>query len=225
MRNLTLIGLLLTSCDSSSSGHVEFFDTTPPTLPRINQHSTDTWHTVGRATINVRKSEGVLDNQYKSYGLAAKNVTHTTPITNQFDLDFTAFTPGVEDSSSTLPLGSIDIDGIKINKLKQCGGGGNEKCGKARIIIYTTELASNPGVEGFVHVLDGYGVDIHANDIIVGLASGNAAEVELVLIPESKKRVGTSDFANSPFIITGDFSNAGYGDYEADIVIDIQLAL
>lgn len=184
----------------------------PPKKPINN------WKTLGKAVVTIGKAD--------SYMLAENvSITYTSSIVTQFVLNVTTVVVGSEDESSyQLALGSFNIDKLRLNKLDVCGVGGNERCTAARIALYTQELIGYTGIGGFVNIDEGYGVPILAEGVALGLGSGSAIGVETLDITSTAiKRITAASFSYTPYTLTSDFSNAGAGNYEVDVVIELQL--
>ncbi len=123
---------------------------------RHRQPAPEEYIKVASVTLNVGKSEGL--------NAAAQSITYTTPNQNNVDLDLAALKNAITESDEstdglTIDLGSLTLTGIKINKLKICGVGGNEQCTSAIIRVYTNAITSHPaGETGFINKTDSYGV-------------------------------------------------------------------
>lgn len=128
-------------------------------------------------------------------------------------------------TSDTLSFGTLDVTNIRDNNTKVCGTGGNTKCTKAVLRVYTTGTAG----PGFWNTTSGYGAPLIAGAVtsgITGLGTANSVVVQTYVIPASKYVVHTNDFSPAPkIVITGDFSNAGAGSYSTTVVVEYGLSL
>ena len=175
----------------------------------------------------IAKAEISLSSTGKLLTLASKtiNVTHTSKNVNAFALDMSSLVAGIEDDNDILSFGSFDISNLKVNNLNQCGNG-SDPCTTAIVRIYTTDLAGFEGISGFINTTDGgYGIPVSANKIgalasNVGLSHLNAAIVDTYTIG-SDKRLTESDFGTPTYEIDVNFTDAGVGDYEMNLVIEI----
>lgn len=127
-------------------------------------------------------------------------------------------------SNSVLDFGNITVTAATTNQLKLCGTGGNQKCTKALLRVYTTVAAG----AGFWNA-DGYGAPMTAGLSgslqAVGLGIANVVTMEQYTIPGNRNSVKTSDFSPAPvFLFSGDFTDAGTGSYTTTVNIDFALA-
>lgn len=119
-----------------------------------------------------------------------------------------------------LDLGTIGLATIDDNSLKVCGAGGNTKCTKAIIRLYTTGTSA-----GFIHSTDGYSVPVLSGGNEIGLGAANAVIVQQVTIASNKNRLRLSDFPAPTYPVKADMSNAGAGSYSMTLVMEYVLAL
>lgn len=156
-------------------------------------------------------------------------VTYSSAEKGTLNLDVGSLTLVESLDENTLEFGSVTITKINVNKLKICGVGGDEKCTQAIIRIYSTELPAFLGMAGLINTTDGYGVDVYSGVLTatepVGLDAINAAIVQSYTIPANDKKLTGDDFTDLTYVIEADFSNAGFGDYEMDLVIEVAVAL
>lgn len=88
--------------------------------------------------------------------------------------------------------------------------------------MYTEELSGFSGISGLVNTTDTYGIDLYAESgNLVGLGSVNSYILDSYNIPANDKKLTLSDFNDLNYDLYADFSNAGYGDYEVNIVIEL----
>lgn len=155
------------------------------------------------------------------------NVTYTSSGTGQITIDATNLIANEVDD--TLELGSFTVTQLKTNKLKICGVGGDEQCTVAVIRIYTQDLVGFTGISGIVNTTDSYGVPVYAGKSNpldnVGLSSSNAAILQSYTIQASDRRISLSDFPTPTYLLESDFSNAGSGNYEMTLVIELALGI
>jgi hypothetical protein len=183
-----------------------------PDVPNIPY---DEYKTIGKAIINI-SSDGALN--------LVENVTYVVTDANVFLIDAAGIATPTE-NGDILNVGNLDITGLKVNRLKQCGGG-TDKCTSAIVRVYTTDVTGSEGIAGFVNVTDGYGVDITASESgglsgIAGLTVSNSVIVDSYIIPTSDRKLTSADFGAVSYDIDVDFSNAGIGSYEMNLVIEI----
>jgi hypothetical protein len=215
---LVIFGLL-SACGVEPS----YIDARTPKGSLIQQLRGIEWKVVGTARLSVRSLPGL-----GAIPVADTTINYTVPDAKQFDVDVSAVVPAPDEVGSTLALGTLTIDKIKVTKLKVCGVGEDEKCTIAAIRIYTTDTAGHPGVSGFVNTDEGYGVPILAGEgtatELVGM-SGAEAVLDSYSIPASDKRLTGSDFGSMVYVIESDMSNAGFGNYQAEITIDLVVGI
>ena len=213
MKSLLILSMIIASC-----GEV-YLD------KRTRSHpEPDKWKVIGTININMKFMEepgGYLASQ-------STNVTYTVAEANDFTIN-TGNISVSETSESVLDFGSIDISQLKVNKLKQCGVSNDQKCTSAIIRAYTTEVSGHPGIGGFVNKTDGDGIPVKAGEntasSTVGLNVANAVTLDSYTIPASDKKLTASDFSGVVYEVEADFSNAGAGDYEMNLVIELAVAL
>lgn len=154
-------------------------------------------------------------------------ITYNNPATVVgFTLNAASLTAG-SFTGDTLSFGSFAISGLDDNKLKVCpaageANGGNVKCNKAKIRIYSATGDAN-GV--FQNTTDGYYIPLLVSSIPVGVGVANAAYVQNFTIASNKNRIRVADLtALTPnFPMTMDFSNGGAGSYSATLVVEYVL--
>src|SRR5690606_34852835 len=79
--------------------------------------------------------------------------------------------------------GSLDITTLRDNSLSVCGNGGNQKCTKGVIRIYTTGTAG----EGLWNAAEGYGLPIKTGSSTIGLSAAGAAIVQELSIASNQR--------------------------------------
>lgn len=130
-------------------------------------------------------------------------------------------------TGDTLNFGSFAISGLDDNKLKVCpasgeANGGNVKCNRAKIRVYSSTGDAN-GV--FQNTTDGYYIPLKVGGIDVGVGVANAAYVQDYTIAANKNRLRVSDLTaqTANFPVTMDFSNGGAGSYSATLIVEYVL--
>jgi hypothetical protein len=128
-------------------------------------------------------------------------------------------------TNAVLDFGTIAVTAASTNKLKLCGPGGNQKCTRALLRIYTTTAAG----AGFWNGVDGYGAPMTAGLTgalqAVALGQVNAVIVHSYTIPGNRNTVKLTDFSPTPtFSFMGDFTDAGEGAYSTTIAVEFALA-
>lgn len=215
MRNLLIAAsFLLASC----GGPVVHNNRSPYNTNIPPQVDQETVVVIGVASFEVKVGpEGMY--------ATSKAVNITLAPNTQFSIDTTAFVTPTPDNS-VLSFGNIAVSAASTNQLKRCGTGGNQKCGKALIQVYTSGVAG----AGFWNTLDGYGAPMSAGltgglqTVPLGLA--NAVTVESWTIPANRNTLRLSDFTPTPtFVFQGDFTDAGEGSYSTTINLALGLSL
>ena len=218
-RVAVLLALLMASC-----GGVERVD-----KRTYRTGNTTDWKVIDRAVVSAQ-----ITTDYSSMA-AVINASTTTVVTytvaeaKTFNLDLAALVPAEINDGDTLSFGTIEVDNLKVNKLKQCGPGDDQKCTSAIVRVYTEEVVGFPGISGMVNKDEGYSVPINAGEgspsESVGLTDTNAAIVDSYTIPANDRKLRPNDFNGMTYVLESDFSNAGAGDYEATIVIELAVGL
>lgn len=200
-------------------------------LPPVGQPLPDDSIVRGRAQFQVSASNDTAFNKFfkelMPYAYAATGgytVTYTNAASVSFTINVAAFA-AAGFSGDTLSLGHVDLASLDDNNLKICGVGGNQKCQKAIIRVYTTG-----SVSGFVNTDDGaYGAPVYAGSLnpltAVGLNSAGAVQVQVVTIAGNKNRLRLSDFSSPQYNVNADFANAGSGNYSMNFVVEYVLSL
>jgi hypothetical protein len=144
---------------------------------------------------------------------------------SSFEVDPSEFyVPGAV-APEVLSFGALTLSDYLDNNLRVCGVNGHQKCRKLQIRMYT----SGADGEGLYNAADGYGAPVLAGlDLETAQTLGNgvsgARVVQEVTIPAQTNVLRLSNFPEVPrYSVAVDFSNAGVGDYEADIVIEALL--
>lgn len=181
--------------------------------------STLNYKVIGNITVDVASIVGLSLTQAITY---TSTSTSTLSIING---DLT--TPSEDVDGNILDLGRLSINKLKINKLKICGASGHDKCTSAIIRIYTNDLGgANVGLGGFVNITENYAeapitVTGYSGDAIVGHTLANATLLNEYTIPNSDKKLTQTDFSLISFPLVVDFSNAGAGDYQMSIELEV----
>lgn len=207
----------------------------PPT--QLNKKTSDGYIPVAQALIILERKEnttvGTILKELSPIRFAyAANQTATVTyvVSNQssITIDTNSLIPVESGDGETLDLGSLTITQLRANKLNICGTG-NQKCTQAVIRVYTQELVGYTGISGFVNTDDSYGADVYFGQTtaseLVGLTSTNSAIVQSYSIPANDNKIGLSDFPSPTYLGEVDLSNAGSGNYEMMLVVELALAL
>lgn len=198
----------------------------PETINTRNYDSVSEYKRVDGATITISKKEGKLSLTTNF------DINYTSVEANVFDLDATGMVVTESEDGDTLDLGNLLINGLRKNKLKICGIGNDEKCNSAIIRIYTNDNYS--GTAGIVNTTYDYsGGDLLATGTggqsVAGLTDSNALTLAEYIIPANDRKLTKSDFIGAgqlmDYALQIDFSNAGDGDYEISIEIELAVAL
>ena len=217
MKFLLLISMLLIGCGFFGP---EYRDYRPkPKVPYVPHQE---YNVIAQAIVSVKSSDGLY-----AVGSSTIDVTYVVADVSVFQIDVSSFVSPVETEDS-IDLGTIDISNLKVTNLRQCGVTLDQQCNIASVRIYTTELVGSEGIAGFVNTTDGYGVDVTAAESgglsgTVGLTDAAAIIVDTTSLA-GDRRLTSSDFGGGSYDITADFSNAGAGDYEMDLVIEVVVA-
>ena len=152
-------------------------------------------------------------------------ITYVSATTNGFSADVSSIVLTESANGEVLDLGSVTLDLLKVNQLNQCGVGNDEKCTSAIVRVYTTAVTGHNGVAGFVNKDESYGVSVLAGEgsatESVGLTDANAAIVDTYTIPANDNKLTVGDFNGVTYELEVDFSNAGAGSYEMNLVIEL----
>ncbi len=168
------------------------------------------WTIVDAATIKVRASSSMY-----AVNPIDTNIQWTEPERGTFTLDCTAIS--VDDTNpDLLELGTCFVDKLRVNKLTICGVGGDTKCTVAMIRMYTTGAHA-----GFINTTAGYGVPFMSDGNEIGLSDANANSLSSYPIPANRRRVNLNHFDDTSYDLSIDMSNAGIGDYELDVTIEL----
>ena len=224
MKKLVLLVFLLTGCGDGT----KFFK-----KGKIGEE-VDGYTPVAQAYITLTKEDPTFVNyiikQLKSFTESYAQsqqipVSYVVAPNASISVDTSGIAPTLSGDSNTLNVGSVVVTNARANKLKVCGPGGDQDCNSAIIRIYTVELVSDPGIDGFVNTDDGYGVPVVADNLSVGLNAINAALVNEYIIANGDRKITEDDFTDLSYNIDVDFSNAGAGNYEMTLVIELALGL
>lgn len=114
-------------------------------------------------------------------------------------------------------FGKFSLAKLRDNNLNVCGDSKDERCQSAAIRIYTT---GTPG-EGYWNFEENYGLPIYTGNLNVPHLNENALfvdEIDLTGIRVLKLEHFSDKVKNIPISI--DFSDAVYGEYQTEIIID-----
>lgn len=201
---MTMVALLFVGC---SCGPDIVDRRTKRTKPVID------WVVVDTATITIKSSPGLY-----AVNPVDVNIVWTEPSRGNFEVDCGVIT--VDDTDpDLLAIGTCVINTIRVNNLNICGGG-SDKCTVGAIRMYTVGAH-----EGFVNTTEGYGVPFLADGNVVGLTSSNALALDSYTIPSNDRRLRNNDFTDLSYDLTIDMGNAGIGDYEVDVTIELLLGI
>jgi hypothetical protein len=183
--------------------------------PEVPEVPYDEYIVIGKAIINISSEDSLS---------LAENITYVVANANVFTIDASGISTPVE-NGDILNVGNIDVSNMKVNNLNQCGGG-SDKCTSAIVRVYTTDVTGSEGIAGFVNTDDGYGIDVTASESgglsgTAGLDVAGAVTVDSYTIPASDRKLTSADFGGVSYDIDVDFSNAGVGSYEMNLVIEI----
>lgn len=186
----------------------------------LTERLNDPYIPVAQAKILVSQNNGVVKFNLLNFNAYAQTapVTYVLAPSSTLSINATGLSPILD--ADILDIGSLTITDVSTNDLRVCGG---LKCNQAALRVYTQALVGFPGIAGMVNKTDGYGVDIFTNASLVGLASTNAVNLQVISIPTNKNRIRTSDFTSLTHSFEADFSNAGVGNYETILVIELGL--
>ncbi len=155
-------------------------------------------------------------------------VTVTVQNDSRFEVDASQFGAPETLTYDSLSFGSLLITDFFNNDLRICGSNGRTKCGRLQIRMYTDQA----GGAGLYNGDHGYGLPVYAKllgtatDLELGWTQAQSQVVQEVVIPASKNVVRVGDFALVPqYDIHIDFTNAGVGSYETEVVLESILAL
>jgi len=155
-------------------------------------------------------------------------VTVTVQNESRFEVDTSQFGLPESLTAESLSFGSLLISDFFNNDIRICGANGRTKCGRLQIRMYTDQA----GGAGLYNGDDGYGLPVYAKlagtatDLELGWTQAQSQLLQEVLIPASKNVLRVSDFALVPrYEIQVDFTNAGVGSFETEIVLESILAL
>ena len=194
----------------------------------ISTRTTDT-------TVAYKRVEGTTITITKKEALQLTmdfDINYTSAEANVFNIDASGMIVTESEDGLILDLGNIVIDNIRKNKLKICGVNNDEKCTSAIIRMYTND--NYDGISGLVNTTYSYsGGDLVAGatdgTAMVGLTDSNALTLAEYTIPANDRKQTKSDFVGASqlmdYDLQIDFSNAGEGDYEISIEIELAVAL
>ena len=147
---------------------------------------------------------------------------------SRFALDASDFFLPTTLTPEPLSFGSLFLSDYFSNDLRVCGSSGRTKCGRLQIRLYT----DGSGGAGFYNEADSYGVPVYANlrgsenGVELGWGRAQSLILQEVVIPTSKNVLRLRDFAEEPrYDLSVDFSNAGVGSYQTEIVVESILVL
>ena len=214
LSKIIIISILLFSCG--------------PQPEYISTRTTDT-------TVAYKRVEGTTITITKKEALQLTmdfDINYTSAEANVFNIDASGMIVTESEDGLILDLGNIVIDNIRKNKLKICGVNNDEKCTSAIIRMYTND--NYDGISGLVNTTYSYsGGDLVAGatsgTTMVGLTDTSALTLAEYTIPANDRKLTKSDFVSASqlmdYDLQIDFSNAGEGDYEISIEIELAVAL
>ncbi len=189
----------------------------------------------GVARVKIKKITPLdlfISTAYAYTGSTAPSATITAISYNNpaTTVGFTLNTSGLVAGSftgNTLSFGNFAISGLDDNNLKVCpaageANGGNVKCNKAKIRVYS----ATGSVDGVFHNnTDNYDIPLTVGGTAVGVGVANAAYVQTYVIAANKNRLRVADLtaATANFPVAMDFSNAGVGSYSATLIVEYVL--
>lgn len=208
--------LLLTACGKSGGGGSQ----TPVGI--VDQEG---YIPVAQAYMKITQGDSSLANLsfIQSAYAATIPVNYVIGPNSTFTLNTAGISP-IEDGD-ILDVGQFVITQLSTNQLRICGAGGNQKCNQAVIRVYTQPLVGFESLPGFVNTTDGYSLPASVNGLDIGLTSNSAAIIEQINIPNNLNRLRISDFTALSNQLEVDISNAGVGNYEMIVVVELALAL
>lgn len=128
-----------------------------------------------------------------------------------------------EAADGILSFGQLQIASLFDNDLRVCGGG-DEKCTKALLRVYTTDAPMG----GLYNSADDYSAPLMVlvgSLVSIGYEAPNATILSMIDIPAEKNVIRLNDFgAPLKYQIKSDFSNAGSGVYSTTMVLEYALA-
>jgi len=201
--------LLVSACGKSK-------DTNP-----LSGLSPDDYVVKARAEFHVTTDPSA--RPFRAAAQATQPVTVALSPSTTMTLDNASFTtPTI--TNAVMDFGSLKIATLTDNNLKVCGAGGNQPCGTALVRVFTTGTTG----AGIFNAADNFGAPLTATlttPLSVGLLVANAAVMQTMTIPATKKVVRLSDFSPAPnYNFKADFTNAGAGSYSTTIVVEYALA-
>ena len=224
--------LVIASCGKDGGDGTVSYPTNP-----TGQNGIDNYIPIAQAIVKLSNTENYAYQKILKYlnpiptayaaPIANATVTYTAIEIGSMTIDTSSLV--ATNNGDTLDLGSLSITAIQANKLKVCGAANNLKCGTAVIRVYTQELVGFETIDGFVNTTDSYGVPVYSGKVtaseFLGLSSVNAAIVQSYTIPVSDRKINLSDFPTPTYLIQSDFSNAGAGNYEMTLIVELALTL
>lgn len=139
------------------------------------------------------------------------------PINLKFKVSDLDFQVPSNPEDGLLSFGKFSIHQIRDNHLRACGDNENEKCNFAAIRIYTK---GTPG-EGYWNSEENYGLPITSGNEIIPFYEDGFLAVDIVDISGIrvlKSKHFSDAIKNIPIAV--DFSDAAYGTYYTELVID-----
>ena len=148
------------------------------------------------------------------------NIVVNDPQNVQFQIDSSNFNIPSSFVNDSVSFGYLSLTNIKDNDLKQCGLTGHDKCTQAIIRAYTL---NTPG-SGLWNFADNYGIPLLVNGFTTVLGSDSNVILTTLSIPANENVLHFSNFAGlTTYNVSGDFSNAGMGQYSTTLVIEYDL--
>ncbi len=194
---LALLTMVLLSCGAPKKK--------PRTTSTIAE-STE-WKTVVMAVVRIGNP---------NLGLApiTTNITYAFPELDIFGLDTSGLAANLIDEDN-LSLGNIKVNRLLMNKLRVCGPSGDIKCNRSAIRAYT--------ISGFKHNTTMNTLPVRMDTKLIGEMESNATMLDSYNIANTDWILSRRDFVDLDYDINVDVSNAGYGGYEMDLVLEVAL--
>jgi hypothetical protein len=187
----------------------------------------DNFIPIARGIITLNKGEDLVGKTISliissAYATTSSAVVSYIQAENaSITLDISGITPEASPDGNTLNIGNIVVSNLKANKLKICGLSGNQKCSVAVIRAFTLPTPSFESVNGLINTTDGYGSELLIENMV--LENDTPIVLSTFNIPVNKNKIDESNFSNVDYSLISDFSNAGFGNYTATIVIELAL--
>lgn len=208
--------LFTLSCGQNSPTKINDPEATNEVRTVINESSTSDTHYHVKGTWSAKISHG-SDGLNLSKAHFAFKTSSNVAKNLKFNISDEDFLPPSNPVDGILSFGKFSLEKLRDNHLKICGDSEEEKCQFAAIRIYTVET---PG-EGYWNEDENYGLPIQTGELTVPHLKEQALIIEEIDISKIRvlKLKHFSDLVkNIPISI--DFSDAVFGEYKTEIVID-----